>query len=92
MAKKREGAKGTGGGPADCVCECWRVCVARATECRTERLACWSTWNHSLLPQLRTIMTKELLARNKDKEYCHTVFGYPKDVYNGNRLCFSDLI
>lgn len=39
MAKKKEGARGTGGGPADCVCESWRVCVSRATECRTERLA-----------------------------------------------------
>jgi len=39
MAKKREGARGMGGGPADCVCESWRVCVSRATERRTERLA-----------------------------------------------------
>jgi len=49
----------------------------------------------SLLPRLRTIMTRELLARNKDKEYCHVAlsldaaFGYPKDFCYGNWLCFS---
>ncbi|KAL1279786.1 hypothetical protein QQF64_014386 [Cirrhinus molitorella] len=39
MAKKREGAIGTGGGPAVCVCEFWRVCVSRATQYRTEKVA-----------------------------------------------------
>lgn len=58
----------------------------------------WSSWNPSLLPRLRTIMTRELLARNKDKEYCHVAlsldaaFGYPKDFCYGNRLCFSGLL
>ncbi len=89
MAKKREGGSVTGGGPAFVYVSVAGFVYPEPLSTGQRRWLCWIPEIRLFRPRLWTIMTRELLAHNRDKEYRHSLdaaFGYPKDICYGNGL------